>query len=317
MWNEVKLKFPNKVVFPLYLFYDDFEPNNPLGSKSGIYKIGAVYISLASIPVQYASLLENIFSTQLNFSTDRAQYGNKKVFYKIIQELKYLEIEGIEIQTSSGKKVQVYFTLLLILGDNLGLNSILGCHESFRSNYFCRFCKTHKNDTKFQITENEEILRNTDNYNNDCLSFSNGIKEVCIWHELPNFHITKNLSCDLMHDVLEGVLRYDMAQIIDHLIKKKYFSLEQLNERIKYLKFFNIDYSNPIPQIISEHLKKKYIIISASEMSALTIYFGILVGDFIPLSEPVWNFYINFYTKCLMYFYHIRFLILQYLILKL
>lgn len=124
LWKKAKLKFPNKIVFPLYLFYDDFEPNNPLGSKSGIYKVGAVYISIASLPVKYASLLENIFLTQLNFSADRVQYGNKSIFYKIIQELKYLETEGIKVQTSSGKDVHVYFTLLLILGDNLGLNSI-------------------------------------------------------------------------------------------------------------------------------------------------------------------------------------------------
>lgn len=51
LWKEVKLKFPNKIVFPLYLFYNDFEPNNPLDSKSGLYKISAVYISLASVPV--------------------------------------------------------------------------------------------------------------------------------------------------------------------------------------------------------------------------------------------------------------------------
>lgn len=106
LWKEIKLKFSNKIVFPLYLFYDDFEPNNPLGSKSGIYKVGKVYISLAFIPVQYASLLENIFLTQLSFSADRVQCGNKKIFYKIIQKLKYLEIEGIEIQTSSGKNVK-------------------------------------------------------------------------------------------------------------------------------------------------------------------------------------------------------------------
>lgn len=218
--NKTKIS-TNKLIFPLYLFYDDFEPNNPLGSKSGIYKIGAMYMSLASILVQYAFLLENIFLTQLNFSTDQMQYGNKKIFYKIIQELKYLETEGIGIQTSSRKNVQVYFTLLLILGDNLGLNSILGFNESFRSNYFCRFCKTHLNETKSQTIENEENLRNIDNYNNDCLSFSYGIKKVCIWHELPNFHLTNNLFCDLMHDVLEGVLRYDMAQIMNHLIKKK------------------------------------------------------------------------------------------------
>ncbi|KYN27948.1 hypothetical protein ALC57_02647 [Trachymyrmex cornetzi] len=208
LWKEVKQKFPNKIVFPLYLFYDDFEPNNPLGSKSGIYKIGAVYISIASV----------------------------STFYKIIQQLKYLETEGITITTSSGKDVQVYFTSLLILGDNAGLNSILGFQESFQSNYFCRFCRNHKNDTKYQISEKEKNLRNFENYMNDSSCLSYGIKEECIWHELPNFNVMKNIYGDLMHDFLEGILRYDMAEIINCLIKKKYFCLEQLNERIKYFK---------------------------------------------------------------------------------
>lgn len=99
------------------------------------------------------------------------------------------------------------------------------------------FCKIDKTESKYQEIENEEYLRNIDNYNSDSLSLSHGVKEICIWHELPNFHVTKNLSCDLMHDMLEGILRYDMAQIISQLIKRKYFSLEQLNERIKYLSF--------------------------------------------------------------------------------
>jgi len=55
-----------------------------------------------------------------------------------------------------------------------------------------------------------------------------------------------------MHDVLEGILRYDMAEIINCLIKKKYFSLEQLNERIKYLKFLKVDTGNPISSIKPE-----------------------------------------------------------------
>jgi len=60
-----------------------------------------------------------------------------------------------------------------------------------------------------------------------------------------------------MHDVLEGILRYDMAEIINCLIKKKYFSLEQLNERIKYLKFLKVDTGNPISSIKPEPWKKQ------------------------------------------------------------
>lgn len=74
LWKELKLEFPNKIIIPLYLFCDDFEPNNPLGSKSGIYKVNAVYVSIASVPIQYTSLLENIFLTQVCFTADRTEY---------------------------------------------------------------------------------------------------------------------------------------------------------------------------------------------------------------------------------------------------
>lgn len=50
LWKKIENIYGNKIVFPLLLFYDDFEPNNPLGSRAVIYKIGAVYISLACIP---------------------------------------------------------------------------------------------------------------------------------------------------------------------------------------------------------------------------------------------------------------------------
>lgn len=56
-----------------------------------------------------------------------------------------------------------------------------------------------------------------------------------------------------------------------------------------------MQFANTIPLITSRYLKKKYIIISGSEMLALTIYFCILVGDLVPLSEPVWDFYILLY----------------------
>lgn len=90
--------------------------------------------------------------------------------------------------TSSGDKICIYFTLLLILGDNLGLKFYFRFNESFQSNYFCRFCKIHKNEAKHQVVGDEEDSRNVDNYDNDYLSLSYGVKEKCIWHELPNFH---------------------------------------------------------------------------------------------------------------------------------
>lgn len=43
-WKDMKLKFSGKIVLPLFLYYDDAEMGNPLGSHSGIHKIGCICI---------------------------------------------------------------------------------------------------------------------------------------------------------------------------------------------------------------------------------------------------------------------------------
>lgn len=291
LWKSVKKRFPGKSVLPILLFFDDFEPLNPLGSRAGIYKLGAVYMSLASIPPKYCSLLENIFLVQLFFASDRSTYGNEITFRNLINELKYLETEGISIEIN-GQKERVYFVLFLLLGDNLGLNSLLGFVESFSAEHYCRLCLAPKKLAQTEINTSNFVLRTEKNYNQDSQVFSRGVKENCIWHILSNFHITKNYSFDLMHDILEGILRYDMAYIISFLVSRKYFTLELLNNRIKYFKFSKADPGNGFPQIKFDHLRKKQLIMSASEMLAFTAYFGILVGDLVPETELVWKFYI-------------------------
>jgi len=71
----------------------------------------------------------------------------------------------------------------LILGDNLGLHSILGFSESFMANFSCRFCKSNKSDCNHQLVQIDENLRNEVNYSTD-IAINNlpitGIKELSV-----------------------------------------------------------------------------------------------------------------------------------------
>lgn len=78
---------------PLILYYDDFETCNPLGSHAGIYKLGAIYFTIASIPPKYASRIENIFLAMLFHSQDRTKFGNRAIFNILLKELKNLELK--------------------------------------------------------------------------------------------------------------------------------------------------------------------------------------------------------------------------------
>ncbi|KYQ53376.1 hypothetical protein ALC60_07489 [Trachymyrmex zeteki] len=98
------------------------------------------------------------------------QYNIKKLwiyyFYSIYLKKMVYKISGMYIslpclplefrsKLDSIFLLQIVHSIALIIGDNLGLNSILGFTTSFNSNFFCRFLKFVWNDVlDFHITEN-------------------------------------------------------------------------------------------------------------------------------------------------------------------
>lgn len=126
VWKEKEFKFfSGKNALPIFLYYDDFEVNNPLGSHAGIQKVGGMYFSIPCIPPEFRAKLENIFLCLLFYSSDRNTYSNENIFHVIVDEINYLRSEGITFEIN-GSKLTVYFALGLLLGDNLALNSALG-----------------------------------------------------------------------------------------------------------------------------------------------------------------------------------------------
>ncbi|CAG9763573.1 unnamed protein product [Ceutorhynchus assimilis] len=145
-WKEKCRYFDNNNVFPLLIYFDEFEIGNPLGSHAGIHKFGAIYYSIPCIPPVFQSSLENIFIAMLFHSSDLKRFGEHILFTKLVDELNSLENNGIVIKLPEERKV--YFCVTLILGDNLGVNTVLGFQQRFTSNFFCRFCKTSRCDTQ-------------------------------------------------------------------------------------------------------------------------------------------------------------------------
>lgn len=153
-----------------------------------------------------------------------------------------------------------------IVGDNLGLNSILGFVECFNANFFCRICKIDKNSSKSQICEKLELLRTSENYDVDIATNNyalTGIKEKCIWHDIDNFHLTNNACVDIRHDLLEGVCGYDLSFILNYFIYEiTLFSLQTLNAKIE-----TFDYGtafNKPPTISEANLKKNNVKMTSS-----------------------------------------------------
>ncbi|KYN35122.1 hypothetical protein ALC56_10544, partial [Trachymyrmex septentrionalis] len=126
IWKEKESKyFVAKDMLLIFLYYDDFEVNNPLEK----------YI-FPCIPSEFTEKLENIFlCLRLFYSLDRDTYLNEKIFHIVMDEINYLQKKGITFEMN-GSKITIYFALGLLLGDNLALNSALDYVSSFRTNYY-------------------------------------------------------------------------------------------------------------------------------------------------------------------------------------
>lgn len=155
-WQSKREMHAGRTVVPL--FFHDYETSNALGSHSRIHKLGALYVSIPCLPHWRCSVLSNIFFKLLFHSTDRMQFGNSMIFQPVIEELNFLSTFGILFDVPNFNGV-VYFELALVLGDNLGINSITGFVESFSANYPCRICRLKRDNMKVQSCEDKTLLR--------------------------------------------------------------------------------------------------------------------------------------------------------------
>lgn len=295
LWKKKKSLYPNKIVMPYFLYFDDAEINNPLGSHATVHSIGAVYYSFPLL--KNTSKLSNIFIAGFLKSSDLKSYGNDPCFYQLIDNIIDLEKNGILIKTHTGSYITVHFILGIILGDNLGLNTILDFSKSFSANHFCRFCKEPKISTQYLCEENIDTLRNKTNYDNDLQlqDFTKtGINKRSIFNSIMTFHAVENFSVDIMHDIFEGICHYNMSHIILHYIENNVFTLEMLNNRKQLFNYGSSEVGNLSGVIKSDHLKKKHLKMSAREMMTFVHHFSLMVGDFVPENDDIWSFYILF-----------------------
>lgn len=130
-----KYEYENKNLAILFLYFDDCEVGNSLGSHSGQQKLGAVYLSLTCLPVHLVSKSSSVLLTTIFHSHYRNMFGNYEVFKQDILDLNKLSNEGLNL-IIDGRAVTLYFSCILFLGDNLGVNQTCGFSEVFKATYY-------------------------------------------------------------------------------------------------------------------------------------------------------------------------------------
>ncbi|KAK3926387.1 UvrABC system protein C [Frankliniella fusca] len=229
----------------LFLYQDGFNPVfNVLGSAKNKYKELVVYFTLGNLSAGNRSKVDTKYLIMLIREKVFKRVGAKKCFERLLAELKQLQTEGILY-----KGLQVPVKVINMLGDSLGQHMVGGFIESFSSSYFCRFCEITRKVFKASPTITKP-QRSKENYARYVLKANltekpvKGIKQTCEFNSLGNFHAVRHLVCCLAHDILEGVVKWDLAGIIRNMTKKTWFTYKFLNKRIQHFKCNGIDSRN-------------------------------------------------------------------------
>ena len=288
--NEIFQTFPN---IQILLYFDEFVVSNPLRGNQAKHKLAAFYYTLANIPIKYRSRVKDMQLAILCKSCDLKYFGFQAILKPLIEDIKILETEGIVI---SDIPCKVKGSIVSVIGDNLAANQIGGYVTCFSGNaHCCRFCTASINDMQLQFRDSFFVQR-TKQMHNQHLSLVNidskyvsayGLKFESPLNSLNFFHTSAMLPPDIMHDLFEGVVPFELGLIINNLISKNYITLSQLNYKIKYSKFGFHDNENR-PTELSDNFTKGIKMIS-SRIWCFLRFLPLLIGNYVPESEPVWH----------------------------
>lgn len=285
----------------IQLYFDDLETTNPLGTKTKIHKMGAVYFCLKNLPPQHNSSLSNIHLCLLFNSIDREVYGYGKILEPLLEDLKVLETTGVQVDVQGGKKT-LYGTICVLTADNLAVHSLCGYLESFSANRFCHFCLVDKRTAQSVFDEDKIEKRTRENYEQHVMlndPSATGVKEDSCLNKLHYFHVTENTCVDIMHDILEGVAPLEVRLMLRHFIyEEKLFDLELLNHRMSCFDYGYESEKNKPSVILNLRTSDNAVKQTASQMWCLMQALPFLIGDLVSEKSQHWHLFILLREIC-------------------
>ncbi|KAK7921877.1 hypothetical protein WMY93_008779 [Mugilogobius chulae] len=279
----------------LGLYIDDFEVANPLGTSKKKHKVCAVYWVLLNIENKFRSSLNAIQLALMCKVNTVKECGYSEVLHPLLQDLVHLEKSGVYVERLGSS---IRGTVLYMAADNLAAHSLAGFQESFVSDKICRFCMA----TKDEIQNNEVSsgyfrLRTKDEHKqhvqevkeNPYLAKEYGVKGSCPLSKLEHFQVVNGFAPDILHDLLEGVIPYELSICIDNLIKKKYFTFDMLNNAIKTFPYTHTDKTNQPQPIPKTFHAKGTIGGNGHENWTLLRLLPLMIGRYIPEGDETWE----------------------------
>ena len=186
-------------------------------------------------------------------SKDIDDYGMDTFLSPFVDDLKTLYLDGITV-TIDSKQSTYYGGLLVTLADNLGAHSLGGFKESYSfALRICRTCMITGEQAQSTFSESDCQLRTSDEHEEQCqllsgplsshFSTTYGINRRSVLEDVPGYSVITGLPHDIMHDLFEGAVPYELKFLIRHCVNARYFSVNLLNYRIER---FDFDEDRPI-----------------------------------------------------------------------
>jgi hypothetical protein len=288
--HPVFSKYPDAL--QIHLFVDAFETANELGSHTAVHKLEGLYLMIRNFPKAVQSKLESIFLVSLWYAADAKKYGYNKLLEPVVSELKQLESDdGLRVVLRGEEKI-LHGALVLFSADNLGAHSLFGFLESFSAKKFCRLCSGSRDECQEKFLECDFIMRDPDTHDQTVLLLSSvkydpsatGVKNSCILNELQNFHVTKNFALDCMHDLLEGIIPYELSLVMPVLKQRYKMSNEQLQALINNFSYGPSDLNSKPPFSTVTDIRLK-----AAEAWCLMRNLPLILGSKINRDDEEWN----------------------------
>ena len=298
----------DKQTIQIIAYFDEVELCNPLGSSSKKHKLGCVFFTIGNIRQQFRSWLKCIFVASVARVPVIRKHGMNLFLQPFVDSMEILAKDGLTV-TIEGKSQHFKVGLLAVLADNLAAHALGGFKESMSfSRRICRSCMATTEQIQVHFLESEFELRTRLGHQHQLQDLAGpmfaeksveyGINRKSNLDNIPSFSVAENIPHDIMHDLLEGVIPYEMKLMLKELVAQKYLTIATLNERLRCFDFGYSELSDKPSEIdvkvIADHSLRQ----SASKMWLLAIYLPLLVGDLIPEDCKVWKLFILLLRIC-------------------
>ena len=298
VFNNHQLFSNDPNALQIIAYFDELEVTNPIGSYVHTHKLGCLFFSLGNVRPQYRSSLKSIYLVAVAKSQDITRYGIDVFLRPFVEDLKRLYIDGVTVNI--GPLTKTYHgALLAFLADTLAAHLVGGFKGSMSfAHRICRTCMITKEEaqTCFSEEDSQCELRTPERHEQQCQqligpdratrSVNYGINRTSILEEVPGYSVIEGLPHDVMHDLFEGVVKYELLLFLPYCVSKGYFTISDLNSRLQGYDFGQEDKPSPFKLDDKSQVRIRQ---SAAQMISIVRNLPLLIADQIPDTDDNWH----------------------------